>query len=119
MRLAVQKNFVLLVYLPLGYGPEQAKAVREDWNALLKKWKADGTYITSYVYPGEGTLAYGAQKPAGNGTLTTAGHRLTSSLIIRAEDSEKAALLANSCPVFGQGAIVEVREIQPRAASGN
>ena len=50
------KEYILLVHLPLNYGPDKAKQVREHWNTLLDTWKANGTYITSFVYPNDDTL---------------------------------------------------------------
>ncbi len=110
------KNYILLVYLPLDYGPEQAKTVREDWNRLLDKWKADNVYIKSYVYPAKGHLIIGPEKTVQEESLVSDHLRLISNMIIRAADYEEALSLARSCPVLKQGATVEVREIQPRPA---
>jgi hypothetical protein len=108
------KDYILLVYLPLDYGPEQAKNVREDWNKLLDHWKTDDTYIASYVYPVKGYLVSGPQKTVKEESLASNNLRLVSNIIIRAADYDEALSLAKKCPVLKQGATVEVREVQPR-----
>ena len=47
------KKYILLVRLPLGYGAEEASAVRADWETLTDEWKAEGIFVTSFVFPGE------------------------------------------------------------------
>lgn len=108
------KEYILLVRLPLNYGPDDAKAVRGQWNSLLDKWKGDRTYITSFVYPNDGYIVQGADKSVTNRTVVSDNYKLVSNLILRAVDYEQAVELAKMCPVLQQGGMIEVREIQPR-----
>jgi hypothetical protein len=108
------KEYILLVHLPTNYGPDQAKEVREQWNKLTDKWKADGTYVTSFVYPNDGYLVKGPQKTITKEGIVCDNFRLVSNLILRATSYEAAFELAKNCPVLPQGGTIEVREIQPR-----
>jgi uncharacterized protein YciI len=108
------KEYILLVRLPLDYGPDKAKEVREQWNVLLDKWKANGTYVTSFVYPADGYLVTGSEKSVTNETVVSNNFKLVSNMILRAKDYEAALLLAKECPVLAQAGMIEVREIQPR-----
>jgi steroid delta-isomerase-like uncharacterized protein len=108
------KEYILLVHLPLNYGPDQAQEVREHWSRLLDQWKANGTYVTSFVYPNDGSLVKGPEKTITNEGITYDNFRLVSNLILRATNYEAALELAKNCPVLQQGGMIEVREIQPR-----
>ena len=108
------KEYILLVRLPLAYGPDDAGAVRGQWNALLDKWKADGTYVTSFVYPNEGYLVTGPEKSITKEGVTSNNFKLVSNMILKAAHYEAALELAKKCPVLQQGGMIEVREIQPR-----
>ncbi|SHN21476.1 YciI family protein [Mucilaginibacter sp. OK098] len=108
------KEYILLVHLPLNYGPDQAKEVREQWTKLTDKWKANGTYVTSFVYPNDGYLVKGPQKTITKEGIVSDNFRLVSNLVLRATSYEAALELAKNCPVLPQGGIIEVREIQPR-----
>lgn len=108
------KEYILLVRLPVNYGPDKAKEVREQWNVLLEKWKADGTYVTSFVYPNDGYLVTGSSKTVTNEGVVFNNFKLVSNMILRAVDYKTALELAKKCPVLAQGGMIEVREIQPR-----
>ena len=109
------KEYILLVRLPLNYGADQAKEVREKWNTLLDKWKANGIYVTSFVYPNDGYLVTGSEKFVTNEAVISNNFKLVSNMILRAVNYEAALELAKKCPVLEQGGMIEVREIQPRA----
>lgn len=108
------KEYILLVRVPLNYGPEQAKEVREQWNMLLDKWKAKGTYVTSFVYPNEGYLVTGSEKSVTKEAVISNNFKLVSNMILRAVNYEAALELAKECPVLEQGGMIEVKEVQPR-----
>ena len=108
------KEYILLVRLPLDYGPEKAKEVREQWNMLLEKWKANGTYVISFVYPTDGYLVTGSEKSVTNEGVIANNFKLVSNIILKAANYEAALELAKKCPVLEQGGMIEVREIQPR-----
>ena len=112
------KEYILLVHLPLNYGQDHAKEVREQWNQLLDKWKADGTYLTSFVYPNDGYLVTGPEKIVTEEGVISGDYKLISNLILRASNYQAAVMLAKACPVLKQGGRIEVREIQPRPQSG-
>ena len=107
------KKYILLIRLPLNYGPEQASAVRARWTALTDQWKADGIFVTSFVFPSESYVVSGNGNVA-NEEVIANGLRVISCLIIKASNFEEALLLAKKCPILGQGGTVEVREVQPR-----
>ncbi|MDB5088083.1 MAG: hypothetical protein JWR09_2077 [Mucilaginibacter sp.] len=111
------KEYILLVHLPVNYGPDQAKEVREQWNKLVDKWKANGTYVTSFVYPNDGYLVKGPQKTISKEGVVCDNFRLVSNLVLRATSYEAALELAKNCPVLPQGGTIEVREIQPRVTT--
>lgn len=111
------KEYILLVYLPLSYGPEEAKEVREQWNKLLAEWKTDGTYITSFVYPNDGYVVAGPEKSITTEGMASGNYKLVSNMVLRAADYERALELAKKCPVFQQNGHIQVREIQPRPAT--
>ena len=111
------KEYILLVRVPFNYGSDNAKEVRELWNTLLEKWKADGTYVTSFVYPNDGYLVAGAEKSVTNESVVSNHLKLVSNLILRAANYEAALELSKNCPVLAQGGMIEVREIQPRPQS--
>ena len=107
------KKYILLVRLPLGYGAEEASAVRADWDTLTDEWKAKGIFVTSFVFPGEGHVVSGK----GNVTREEVGSdglRVITCIVIETADIESALLLAKKCPVLKQGGEVAVREVMPR-----
>ena len=111
------KEYILLVRLPANYGPDQAKAVREQWAGLLDKWKANGTYVTSFVYPNDGYLVKGPEKVTSHESIVSDNFKLVSNMILRAADYNAAQELAKLCPVLPQGGMIEVKEIQPRTTT--
>lgn len=111
------KDYILLVHLPVDYGPDNAKEVRVQWNALLEKWKIDGAYVTSFVYPNDGYLVTGSETPVTNEDVLSNHFKLVSNVILRVANFEAALASAKSCPVLEQGGVIEVREIQPRPNS--
>lgn len=107
------KEYILLIRLPLDYGSEQASAVRAKWTALTDQWKADGIFVTSFVFPSESYVVSGNGNVA-NEEVISDGLRVISSIVIRASSFEEALLLAKKCPILEQDGTVEVREVQPR-----
>ena len=108
------KEYTLLIRLPLSYGPEQAAAVRGQWNALTDQWKADGIFVTSFVAPADGYVITGKDRNIAQKSIVSNETKVVSNIIIKAENTEQAAKLAQQCPVLNQGGTVEVRETQPR-----
>lgn len=109
------KEFILIVRLPEAYSTDDAVAVRPQWNALTDKWKAEGTFITSYVFPNPGYVVLDAQKNSKKEYVKTSGGlKEVSNIIVQAVDLEQALNLAKLCPVLEQGGTVEVREVQAR-----
>lgn len=106
-------DYILLIRLPLQYGPEEAATARPRWNALTDQWKADGIFVTSFVFPREGYVVSGNDKVAKE-QVVSHNLRMISSIIVKAVDIEAAVSLAKKCPILEQGGTVEVREVQPR-----
>lgn len=107
------KEYILLIRLPLGYGAEQASAVRAKWTTLTDQWKTDGIFVTSFVFPGESYVVSGDSTVI-NEEVISNGLRVISSIVLKASNFEEALILAKKCPILKQGGTVEVREVQPR-----
>lgn len=106
-------EYILLIRLPLPYGPEEAAAVRPRWNALTDQWKADGIFVTSFIFPSVGYVLSGNDKAVKEQVVSN-NLRVISNIVIKAADMETAVSLAKKCPILEQGGTVEVREVQPR-----
>jgi len=107
------KEYMLLIHLPLSYGPDQASALREKWTALTDQWKANGIFVSSFVFPGESYIVAGTNSVTQKDIVSN-GLKVVSTIIIRASDFKEAVQLAQNCPILEQEGIVEVREVQPR-----
>lgn len=105
------KAFVVLVKVPVTYTTAQAKEVGPQWEKTIADWKASGSYITSYAFPGESVVLEGDVKPEGRQMVATNGKRLVSNVLLRAFTWEQATELAKACPVLLYGGSVEVREV--------
>jgi predicted ester cyclase len=113
------KEYILLIRLPLSYGPTQAQAVRTQWTTLTDQWKTDGIFVTSFVAPTDGYVVAGEDKIVEKKSIDSNDTKLISSIVIKATDIEQAAKLAQLCPVLSQGGTVEVRETQARPETAN
>lgn len=105
------KEFSLLVSVPVSYTAAQAKATGEVWNQTIEKWKADGVYVTSFAFPGEGYVVAGAAKAIRKETVVSNNLKVVSNIVLRAETIAAASALAKDCPILQYGGMVEVREI--------
>jgi hypothetical protein len=108
------KEFILLVRVPLTYSSEQAKAVNPKWDLVLKKWKEDNVFVTSFVFPSESYVLSGADRLVKKEFVVSDNLKVVSSIVLRARSLESAVELAKVSPVLEYGGTVEVREIQPR-----
>lgn len=109
----LMKEFILLIRLPINYGPAEAANVRESWNKLTDKWRAENIFVTSFVFPDEGYVV-SSDKTAKKESVVSDDVKMISSIIVRAVTMEDALLLAKACPVLEQGAKIEVRETKPQ-----
>lgn len=109
------KEFILLVRVPTTYSTEQAKAVNPKWDIVLAKWKADNTFVTSFVFPGESYVLSGAERLVKKEVVVSNNVKVVSNIILLAASLEEAVDLAKACPVLDHGGTIEVREIPPRA----
>jgi len=106
------REYILINRMPLAYRAEQAAAVREDWATLINEWKANGTFVASFIFPTEGYLVTGEKKIVTKEALISKETKVISNIVVNAESIEQAVELAKLCPILKQGANVEVREIQ-------
>ena len=113
------KEYLLLIRLPLSYGPEQADAVRAQWTALTDQWKANGIFVTSFVAPTDGYVITGKDRNIEQKSIVSNDTKLVSNIIIRAADIQQATKLAQQCPILNQSGTVEIRETQPRTETTN
>lgn len=109
------KEYVLLIRLPLNYGQAQATEVRDKWNALTDKWKADGIFVTSFVFPTESYLVAGKERAVKKEAIVTNETKVTTCIVLKAASYEEVLELVKLFPVLEQGGTVEVREAYPRA----
>lgn len=107
------KEYILLIRLPLDYGSEHASAARPQWTALTDQWKAEGIFVTSFIFPGESYVVSGDSSIIKEQVISD-GLTVISNLVIRASNFDEALSLAKKCPILKQGGTVEVREVQPR-----
>ena len=108
------KEFSLLVRVPVTYSNEQAKVVNPQWQKVLDKWKANGVYVISFVFPGESYVVAGPERAVKQDTVVSDNLRVVSNIILRAETMEDAIELAKACPILMRGGTVEIRACQPR-----
>ena|SRR6218665_1062714 len=108
------KEYVLLIRLPLNYGPAQAAEVRDKWNALTDQWKAAGIFVSSFVFPTESYVISGKDRNVKNGSVISNDTRVITTIFLRADSYQEALELARLAPILEQGGTVEVREVYPR-----
>lgn len=113
------KEYILLIHLPLSYGPADAQAVRAQWTTLTDQWKTDGTYVTSFIGPADGYVVTGKNKNVARRSVVANDTKVISNIIIKATNIEEATKFAQLCPILDQGGSVEVREAQPRPETIN
>jgi predicted RNase H-like HicB family nuclease len=105
------KQYSLLVRVPNDYTTQQAKEAGLLWDKLLEQWKADGVYVLSFAFPGEGYTVTGKDKEVKQETVFSGNLRAVSNIVLQAKTIEDAVTLAKACPVLTYGGKVEVREI--------
>jgi hypothetical protein len=108
------KEFILLVQVPVSYSNETAKSVGPQWDIVLAKWKEEGRFVTSYVFPGESYIVSGADRNTSPGPGLTNNLKQVSCIILRAENLIDAVKEAKLCPVLDHDGAIEVREVPPR-----
>lgn len=113
------KEYILIIRLPLSYGPPQAQAVRPHWTTLINQWKTEGVFVTSFIAPADGYVITGEDKNVVKKSILSNDTKVISNIIIKATDIEQATKLAQLCPILNQGGTVEVRETQPRPETIN
>jgi hypothetical protein len=105
------KQYSLLVRVPDTYTTEQARTAGPQWDKVLEQWKADGVYVLSFAFPGEGYTITGKEKEVKKETVFSGNLRVVSNIVLQAKTMEAALELAKACPVLPYGGKVEVREI--------
>jgi hypothetical protein len=107
------KEFILVVRLPITY-TKQSPEVNEKWAKLVQKWKTDDVFVTSFIFPTEGYVLSGSEITTKKESVVSNNVRVVSSIVLLATDMGAAIELARTCPIFGFGGTVEVREVQQR-----
>ena len=108
------KEFILLVRVPADYSTEQAKAAGPKWDVVTNKWKADGIWVSSFVFPGNSFVLSGSDRQLKNEYVLANNLKVVSTIILKAESFDNAVELAKACPVLDLGGSIEVREVPPR-----
>lgn len=105
------KQYSLLVRVPESYGSAEAQKVSSDWNSLIEKWKAEGSYVLSFPFPGESHTVSGAEKLVKKETVLSDNLKVVSNIVLKAIDVNHALEQAKQCPILPFGGSVEVREV--------
>lgn len=109
------KEFILLVRVPLTYTREKAEEVNPKWEIVLRNWKAENVFVTSFAFPQESYVLSGADRSVKKESVVSQNLRVVSSIILRAGNLENAVELAKVCPILEHGGTVEIREIVSRS----
>jgi hypothetical protein len=108
------KEYILINRVPANYDRTDAQKINDAWNITTNKWKADGIFVTSFVFPSEGFLVSTTDKIVQNGNVLSDNLKVVSVIVLKANDYESAVVLAKECPHFEQSGTVEIREIMSR-----
>jgi hypothetical protein len=111
------KEYILLIRVPVGYGPEQAQQVNPRWEAVLEHWKKEGVFVTSFVFPTDSHVISSPDRMSKKEMVVADNLKVVSTIVIQASDTESALEWAKMAPVVDYGGTVEVRVIQPRRTS--
>ena len=110
------KEYMLIIRVPVTYSPEDAGSVRTLWDKLTDGWKAEGIFVSSFVFPSAGFVVSEGGSTAGRETVVTNGLKIVSTIVLRASDYEEVTKRAGQCPILKQNGNVEVAEIRVRPA---
>jgi hypothetical protein len=108
---ATMKQFSLLIRVPVTYSPDEVKAAGVVWDQLLENWKANGTYVISFAFPGDSYVIQGTAKEIKHESVIANNLRVVSNLVIQAANIQDACSLAKEVPILKYGGSVEVREL--------
>src|SRR5690242_18474034 len=78
------KQYSLLVRVPDTYTTEQARTAGPQWDKVLEQWKADGVYVLSFAFPGEGYTVTGKEKEVNKETVFSGNLRVVSNIVLQA-----------------------------------
>lgn len=107
------KEYVLLIRLKENpYTPEEFKIVNERWANIVGQWKADGRFVTSFIFPSESYVLSGSARNLKKESVVHENLRVVSSIVLRAASFEEITELAKVAPVLDYGGTVEIREVQ-------
>src|SRR5690606_30714377 len=84
------KQYSLLVRVPDTYTTEQARKAGPQWDKVLEQWKADGVYVLSFAFPGEGYTVTGKEKEVKKETVFSDNLRVVSNIVLQAKTMEDA-----------------------------
>lgn len=110
------KEYILINRVPAGYTGADAQEVIQQWNALSGKWKEDGIFVSSFVFPSAGFVISNKGALIQNETVITSGLKIVSAIVVKATDYDEAIALAKGCPTLEQDGTVEVVETFTRPA---
>ena len=108
------KEYMLIIRVPVGYSPHDAGSVTALWDKVTDEWKAEGIFVSSFVFPSAGFVVSDGGSIAGRETVVTNGLKIVSAIVLRATDYEEVTEKARQCPILRQNGNVEVAEIMVR-----
>ena len=107
---------MLIIRVPVGYSTEDAGSVRGLWDKLTDEWKAEGIFVSSFVFPSTGFVVSNGGSTAGRETVVANGLKIVSAIVLRASDFEEVIEKVRQCPILKQNGNVELAEIMVRPA---
>ena len=108
------KEYIFINRVPENYNSTDAKAAIDQWNTTTNKWKTDGIFVTSFVFPGNGISVEGINRTITNGNILSGTLKIVSVIVIKAASYDSAVELSTHCPILDQNGSIEVRELMAR-----
>lgn len=91
--------------------PEEIQKTMTKWKDWMDALTRDGKYTGGERLTSRGAVIQGDKKLVTDGPFTEGKEIIGGFISIKAPDLEDAIAIAKSCPIFGNGGFVEVREI--------
>jgi hypothetical protein len=114
-KIKTMKEYMLIIRVPVSYSPDDAKSVTALWDEVTNGWKAEGIFVSSYVFPSAGFVVSDGGSMAGRETVASHGLKIVSAIVLRASDFAEVTERAGQCPILKQNGNVEVAEIMVRS----
>ena len=94
---------------------QSAEAMQQSmtkWTTWMDKLAKDGKLVGGQPLTTDGKVVYQSGKKVTDGPFAEGKEVIGGYLLVKAADYNEAVDLSKACPIFDNGGIVEVREIQ-------